>query len=184
MKAQTQQNELQNALKKDLKDRLEKVRLVITDVDGVLTDGGLYYDASGECLKKFNAHDGLGTILLHKAGIRIAVLSGRDCPALRKRVEDLRIDTAVLGRLDKSHALEGILRSCNVTADEACYIGDDIPDAQVFPLCGVSATTADAPDCVQEKADIVLKHKGGEGAFRELADLLFEAKGLDPFAIL
>ena len=90
MKAQTQQNELQNALKKDLKDRLEKVRLVITDVDGVLTDGGLYYDASGECLKKFNAHDGLGTILLHKAGIRIAVLSGRDCPALRKRVEDLR----------------------------------------------------------------------------------------------
>ncbi len=180
MKAQTQQNEMQ----KDLQNRLKKIRLVITDVDGVLTDGGLYYDASGECLKRFNAHDGLGTILLHKAGIRIAVLTGRDCPALRKRLEDLKIDTAVLGRLDKSHALDGILKSCTVTAEEACYIGDDIPDAQVFPMCGVSATPADALECVQEKADIVLKHKGGEGAFRELADLLFEAKGLDPFTLL
>ncbi len=173
---QTQQN--------DLAERLKKIRLIITDVDGVLTDGGLYYDASGECLKRFNAHDGLGTILLHKAGIQIAVLSGRDCPALRKRLEDLNIHTAVLGRLDKSNAIAGILGSCAVAAEEACYIGDDVPDAQVFPMCGVSATVADAPDYVKDKADIVLKHKGGEGAFRELADLLFVAKGLDPFVLL
>ena len=153
-------------------ERLKHVKLVVTDVDGVLTDGGLYYGPDGECLKRFNARDGLGVKLLQKAGIQVAILSGRDCPALRKRIEDLGITEAVLGQLDKRTAMAGIMDRCGVTAKEVVFIGDDIPDMEVFEQCGVSTTVSDAPDYVKYKADIVLYNKGGQGVFRELADKL------------
>lgn len=151
-------------------ERLKHVKLVVTDVDGVLTDGGLYYGADGECLKRFNARDGLGVRLLQKAGIQVAVLSGRDCPALRKRIVDLRITEAVLGKLDKRSALAGIMDRCSVTSDEVVFIGDDVSDMEVFGMCGVSVTVRDAPEYVKTSADIVLTSKGGNGAFREIVE--------------
>lgn len=151
-------------------DRLKHVKLVVTDVDGVLTDGGLYYGADGECLKRFNARDGLGVRLLRNAGIQVAILSGRDCPALRKRIEDLGITEAVLGRLDKRTALEGIMKRCGVQPEEVAFIGDDVPDIEVFGICGVSITVGDAPNYVKSKADLVLVSNGGQGAFREIID--------------
>ena len=157
-------------------EKLKRVRLVITDVDGVLTDGGLYYGPDGECLKRFHARDGLGVRLLQQAGIHVAVLSGRDCPALRRRLTDLGITEAVLGRVDKRAALSGIMERCGVVAEEVAFIGDDIPDMEVFGLCGVSVTVGDAPDYVKARADLVLESMGGHGAFRELVDEILEKK--------
>ncbi|MBQ9406012.1 MAG: 3-deoxy-manno-octulosonate cytidylyltransferase [Desulfovibrio sp.] len=157
-------------------NRLKDIRLVITDVDGVLTDGSLYYGSDGESLKRFHAHDGLGILLLQQAGLRLAVLSGRDCPALRRRLADLGITECVLGQMDKRAALRGIMERCGVCAEETAYLGDDIPDAEVFDLCGVSATVQDAPAYVKSRAHIVLQTRGGHGAFRELADALLLAR--------
>lgn len=157
-----------------LAGKLRHIRLVITDVDGVLTDGGLYYGPDGECLKRFHARDGLGVRLLQQAGIQVAVLSGRDCPALRRRLADLGIAEAVLDQADKRAALSGIMERCGVVAEEVAFIGDDIPDMEVFDLCGLSVTVGDAPDYVKARADLVLKCKGGLGAFREMADLIIQ----------
>ena len=157
-------------------ERLKHVKLVVTDVDGVLTDGGLYYGPDGEYLKRFNARDGLGVRLLQKAGIQVAILSGRDCPALRKRIEDLGITEAALGQLDKRSALAGIIERCGVTSKEIVFIGDDVPDMEVFELCGVSVTMKDAPEYVKGRADFVMKSCGGRGAFRELVDVVLEKK--------
>ena len=155
-------------------EKLKRVRLVITDVDGVLTDGGLYYGPDGESLKRFHARDGLGVRLLQQAGIQVAVLSGRDCPALRRRLTDLGITEAVLGQVDKWAVLSGIIERCGVSAEEVAFIGDDIPDMEVFGLCGVSVTVGDAPDYVRAKADLVLECQGGQGAFRELVDVILK----------
>ena len=151
-------------------EKLKYIRLIITDVDGVLTDGSLYYGPDGECLKRFHARDGLGVRLLQQAGIQVAVLSGRDCPALRRRLADLGITEAVLGQVDKWAVLSGIIERCGVSAEEVAFIGDDIPDMEVFGLCGVSVTVGDAPDYVKAKADLVLESFGGQGAFRELVE--------------
>lgn len=155
-------------------EKLKYIRLIITDVDGVLTDGSLYYGPDGECLKRFHARDGLGVRLLQQAGIQVAVLSGRDCPALRRRLADLGITKAVLEQVDKRAVLSGIIERCGVSAEEVAFIGDDIPDMEVFGLCGVSVTVGDAPDYVKTKADLVLESFGGQGAFRELIDLIID----------
>ena len=161
-------------LNPELACKLRNIKLVVTDVDGVLTDGGLYYGPDGECLKRFHARDGLGIRILQQAGVQVAVLSGRDCPALRKRLADLGITEAVLGQLDKRTAVSGIMERCGVTADEVAFIGDDIPDMEVFDLCGVSVTVGDAPDYVKAKADLVLECRGGQGAFRDVVDLIMQ----------
>ena len=155
-------------------ERLKHIKLVVTDVDGVLTDGGLYYGPEGECLKRFNARDGLGVRLLQKAGIQVVILSGRDSPALRKRIEDLGITEAVLGQLDKRTALARIMERCDVTAEEVVFIGDDVPDMEVFGMCGVSVTVMDAPQYVKDRANFVLESCGGRGVFRELVDSILE----------
>ncbi len=163
-------------LRPELACKLRHIKLIITDVDGVLTDGGLYYGPDGECLKRFHARDGLAVRLLQQAGIQVAALSGRDCPALRRRLADLGIAEAVLGQVDKRAALSGIMERCGVAAEEVAFIGDDIPDMEVFDLCGVSVTVGDAPEYVKARADLVLKCKGGQGAFREVADRILEKK--------
>lgn len=158
----------------DVLKKLKNIRLVITDVDGVLTDGGLYYGADGESLKRFHARDGLGIKLLQEAGIQVAVLSGRDCLALRRRLEDLGVVEAILGQNDKRTVLSGIIERCGVTADETVFVGDDISDMEAFGLCAVAVTVSDAPDYVRARADLILERMGGRGAFRELADMLLQ----------
>lgn len=135
-------------------ERLKHVKLVVTDVDGVLTDGSLYYGSDGECLKRFNANarDGLGFRLLQKAGIQVAILSGRDCLALRKRIEDQGIIEAVLEQLDKRAALTRIMERCGVHPEEVAFIGDDVPDMEVFGMCGVSVTVSDVPEVLCKKS--------------------------------
>lgn len=157
---------------------LRRVRLVITDVDGVLTDGGLYYGPEGEALKRFHARDGLGIKLLQQAGIEVAVLSGRDCPALRARLKDLGITNFHLGQLAKEDACRAIMTTAGVRSEETIFVGDDVPDARVFGLCGCGVAVADAPDYVRRAAQWVLATPGGAGAFREAADALLRAQGV------
>ena len=156
---------------------LAGIKLVITDVDGVLTDGGIYYDATGECLKRFHVRDGLGMRLLEENGVRVAVLSGRDSPTLRKRVTDLGITLYQFGVKDKHAACRLLMEQAGVAVDETVCIGDDSIDLPAFAACGLSYAVADAPVYVQRRASAVLATAGGKGAFRELADAILVAQG-------
>lgn len=156
---------------------LAKIKLVITDVDGVLTDGGIYYDATGECLKRFHVRDGLGMRLLEESGIRVAVLSGRDSATLRKRVDDLGITLHAFGVKDKEAACLELMAKAGVTSEQTACIGDDSIDLPAFVACGQSYAVADAPSYVKQQATGVLNLGGGQGAFRELADAILVAHG-------
>ena len=156
---------------------LAKIKLVITDVDGVLTDGGIYYDATGECLKRFHVRDGLGIRMLEESGIRVAAVSGRDSPTLRKRMDDLRVSFMMFGVKDKAAACTALMEQAGVTAEETACIGDDSIDLPAFKVCGVSFAVADAPNYVKCAAGRTLSLGGGCGAFREVVDLILRDKG-------
>ena len=158
--------------------RLADIRLVITDVDGVLTDGSIYYDASGECLKRFHVRDGLGIRMLEECGIKVAVLSGRDSPTLRKRVNDLGVSLFLFGVKDKAFACWQLMAQAGASADQTACVGDDSIDLPAFSACGLSFAVADAPEYVQQQATYVLAKNGGEGAFRELSDRILSAQGM------
>ncbi|MGL4600197.1 MAG: KdsC family phosphatase [Plesiomonas sp.] len=155
---------------------LADVRLVITDVDGVLTDGGLYYTESGESIKRFHARDGLGIRLLIESGVHVAVVSGRDSSVLRKRLNDLGINHSILGVKDKAQACSQIMQDLLIDSTHTLFVGDDSIDLPAFTVCGFSAAVADAPDYIQSHASIKLTQNGGQGAFRELADKILLKK--------
>ncbi len=155
---------------------LATVELVITDVDGVLTDGGLYYDADGECLKRFHARDGLGMRMLEETGIQVALLSGRDSPTLRRRAADLGIHHQRFGVSDKAAACRAIMADAGVDAERTAYVGDDSIDLPAFAVCGMAFAVADAPAYVRRRATDVLESRGGEAAFRELVDAILIAR--------
>lgn len=155
---------------------LADVRLVITDVDGVLTDGGLLYDKDGESIKRFHVRDGLGMRMLEESGVRVAVLSGRDSAVLRKRVADLGLSFCLLGVKDKAKACLELMQQAGVTALQTVCLGDDSIDLPAFSVCGMSYAVPEAPVYVREKASCVLQQSGGHGAFRELADLILNAQ--------
>lgn len=171
------------------KSLLSNINLVITDIDGVLTDGGIYYDEHGECIKRFHVRDGLGIKLLQQAGIQVAVLSGKDSKSLRKRISDLGIDIFMLGIKNKEMACQEIIQRANTIKANTVYIGDDTIDLPAFISCGVAVAVADAPDYVKVKCDLVTNTKGGFGALRELADKILIEQGQsklieDPAAFL
>ncbi|MFG0821170.1 3-deoxy-manno-octulosonate cytidylyltransferase [Pseudomonas sp. GLN_3] len=155
---------------------LADVRMVITDVDGVLTDGGIYYDASGECLKRFHVRDGMGMRLLEENGVKVAVLSGRDSATLRKRVADLGITLCQFGVKDKLAACNQLMKEAGVTPAQTACIGDDCIDLPAFAACGMSFAVADAPVYVKSAATATLSTPGGSGAFREVADAILHAQ--------
>ena len=149
-----------------MQQKLENIKFVITDVDGVLTDGQLHYDANGEAIKSFHVRDGLGIKMLMDAGIQVAVLSGRDSPILRRRIADLGIKLFFLGKLEKETACFDLMKQAGVTAEQTAYIGDDSVDLPAFSVCGASFAVADAPIYVKNAVDHVLSTNGGKGAFR------------------
>lgn len=159
------------------KSLLSDIELIITDVDGVLTDGGIYYDESGECIKRFHVRDGLGIKLLQQAGVKVAVLSGRDSKALRKRLADLGIDIFNLGVKNKKVACKDIIKQVGTTKANTLYIGDDSIDLPAFISCGLAVTVADAPEYIKSQCDLILDTQGGFGAFRELADKILMEQG-------
>ena len=161
----------------DISEKLKGIRLIITDVDGVLTDGSLFYGADGENMKCFNVRDGLGCVLAKKHGLEIAVVSGKDSPALRRRLSDLGISAMRLGRLDKKTALKEIFEETGRGREESLFLGDDIPDIEGFRGCSLGVAVADAHPRVKKKANICLQTCGGRGALREVIDRIFEERG-------
>jgi len=143
----------------------------------VLTDGGIFYNESGECLKRFHVRDGLGIRLLEECGIRVAVLSGRDSPTLRKRVADLGVTLFEFGVKDKAVACQNLMQRAGVSSCMTACIGDDSIDLPAFKVCGLSYAVSDAPSYIKSNASDVLKARGGDGAFRELADAILIAQG-------
>lgn len=150
----------------------KKIKLVITDVDGVLTDGGMYYSEKGDELKKFNTRDGVGVRLLQEAGIDVCIMTNESTDIVRHRAEKLNISLVFQSVMDKKAKAIEILKENGLQPDEVAYIGDDINDIEVMKLVGFSATVSDGINIVKETADYICSKKGGEGAFREFADLI------------
>ncbi|MDR2991547.1 MAG: HAD hydrolase family protein [Burkholderiaceae bacterium] len=157
--------------------RAQGVRVAIFDVDGVLTDGGLYYDAQGESLKRFSTLDGLGLKLLRRAQIEPVVISGRDSPALRARLAALAVTHAALGSEDKLPAAEKMLASLQADWPQTAVIGDDWPDLPLFARAAFTCAPANAHPEVRARAHHVTAACGGEGAARAFCDLLLTAAG-------
>ena len=153
------------------------IRVVFFDVDGVLTDGGLYFSKGGETLKRFNTLDGHGLKLLQRAGITPAVITGRDSPALRVRLAALGIEHAHFGTEDKRPAAEVTLKALGLDWSQAAAMGDDWPDLPVMTSCALACAPANAQAEVLAAAHYVTHRRGGDGAVRELCDLLLVASG-------
>ena len=159
---------------------LKKIRLVATDVDGVLTDGGLYYSDSGEQTKKFNVWDGLGLVLLKKAGLVTAVITMDQTQLVNVRAAKLGISEIHQGVKDKLAVLKELASKYGIQLEEVAYVGDDVTDLSALQAVGFSAVPANGRDPVRKKVQYVCKAKGGEGAVREVADLILAAQGLSP----
>ena len=157
--------------------KAQDIRVAFFDVDGVLTDGGLYLTEQGETIKRFNTLDGHGLKMLQKAGITPAVITGRDSPALRSRLQALGITHAHYGTEDKRPAAEVTLRALGLDWTAAAAIGDDWPDLPVMYRAAFSAAPPDAHAEVRARAQHVTQARGGHGAAREFCDLLLVASG-------
>jgi 3-deoxy-D-manno-octulosonate 8-phosphate phosphatase (KDO 8-P phosphatase) len=157
--------------------RAQEVRVAFFDIDGVWTNGGLYFSESGETLKRFNTLDGQGIKLLQKAGIIPAVITGRDSEPLRRRLHNLGVEHAHFGTEDKRPAAEATLKTLGLNWTQAAAMGDDWPDLAVMSRAAFSCAPPNAHTEVRARAHYVTQAAGGDGAVRELCDLLTVASG-------
>jgi len=157
-------------------EQAKKIKAIVFDVDGVLTDGGIVYDNAGMEFKRFNVKDGQIIKYLKRAEIYTAVITGRDSLVVRNRCEELKIDKHYHGIKNKLETYQKLKEKWQLTDEQIAYVGDDINDLPVLVRCGLSCTPSDGHYKVKEHVDLVLKSKGGEGVLRELADLVLEAQ--------
>ncbi len=155
---------------------LRKIRALILDADGVLTDGGMYYGPTGEGLKRFNVKDGLGLRLVLDAGLDVALISGENSELLKRRAEKLKIANVFVGVEDKLQTLKEFLSPRNIGLDEVAYVGDDLNDLPALNAVGLPIAVADAVAPVRKAARWVTSRKGGDGAVREVCDLLLAVR--------
>ncbi len=156
-----------------LDERVKNIKLLLTDCDGVLTDAGVYYSENGEVLKKFNIRDGMGVERLRKlANIDTGIITGELSPSVAKRAEKLKITELHLGIKDKMLVLEQLLNKHNLQPENIAYIGDDVNDIEVMQKVGLTACPADALSFTKNVAHYICEAKGGEGCFREFAELI------------
>lgn len=154
-----------------------RLKLILTDCDGVLTDGGVYYSEHGEALKRFNIRDGMGVERLRNlAGIETGIVTGEISPAVRRRAEKLGIRECHLGARDKAAVVRAILERLDLRPEEAAYLGDDVNDLPAFGQVGLSVCPADAMGLVKAAAHIILATPGGHGAFREFAEIVIKVR--------
>lgn len=159
-----------------LQGTLRRIRLFATDVDGVLTDAGMYYSESGDEWKKFNTRDGMGIKLLQRAGILTAIITQESTNIVMRRAQKLTIPEVHQGAFDKLTVLKDLIARHHLTMEQVAYIGDDVNDLQTLGAVGFSAAPADGMPVVLKTVRYVCKHKGGEGAVREVADLILSAQ--------
>lgn len=157
--------------------RAARIRLIAFDVDGIMSDGKLYFSANGDELKGFNILDGLGLKQLMAAGITVAVITGRRSPLTEKRMSDLGIQHLMQGREDKKVALQELVRTMAVTPEQIAYMGDDLPDLPALRFAGLGITVPNGYWLVRQHADYCTQAAGGCGAVREACDLILTAQG-------
>jgi len=162
-----------------LRDRAAKIRMLVLDVDGVLTDGKLYFDHAGNEMKAFNTRDGLGMKALQRSGIEVAVITGRKSEAVTHRMRQLDIQNVYQGREDKMNAFLHLLETTGLDAAQICYAGDDWIDLPVLLRAGLAVTVADSEERVKEHVHWITERNGGDGAVREICNLILAAQGKD-----
>ncbi len=157
--------------------RAQKIELLALDVDGVLTDGRLYFHADGSETKTFHTQDGHRLKLLQQSGIKIALITGRESPMVTRRAVALGIEHIIQGRDDKLAALQELMNQLGLDFFQVAYCGDDLPDLAAIHLAGLGISVPNAPPYIQDAADWVTQTPGGFGAVREICDRLLEARG-------
>ncbi|MDO4936857.1 MAG: HAD-IIIA family hydrolase [Sutterellaceae bacterium] len=160
-----------------IEDRAKKIRLVVLDVDGVLTDGSIWTGENGEAVKRFSTRDGLGIKMLQAAGIPVAILTGRNSKQTAARAKELGIESVAQGKLFKTDAWHEILKAHNLAPEACAYMGDDVPDIPVLRATGLSTAPADAMPEIAAMVHWVSPKAGGNGAVRSLAELILKAQG-------
>lgn len=157
--------------------RFSAIELILSDVDGVLTDGGLYFDNDGIESKKFHIRDGLGIKLWQRAGCRFGILTARTSQIVRLRAAELGVDLVRQGFENKLPAAQEVIRQLRLAPEQVCYVGDDLTDLPVLRYVGLGVAVSDAAAEVKERAALVTSLGGGQGAVRELIETLLKAKG-------
>jgi len=165
-------------ISKEIMDIAKNIKLVIFDVDGVLTDGGIYFADDGREIKKFNVKDGLGLSWMVNTDITVAIITGRNSPIVAERMKALNINHVYQGRMNKLETYHNLLNALQLTHEQAAYVGDDVIDVPIMKECILPIAVADAHNSALSAAKWVTNNKGGKGAGREVCDLLFEAQGV------
>lgn len=147
-------------------------KLILTDIDGVWTDGGMYYDQEGMELKKFHTYDSAGVLFAHHLGIPVGILTGENTNIVKRRADKLKVDYLYLGCKDKVAIAEELCSQLGITMDDVAYIGDDLNDMALLKLVGWAGVPSSAPEYVKALANVKLTKKGGEGVFREFVEYL------------
>ncbi|MCX7738543.1 MAG: HAD-IIIA family hydrolase [Hydrogenothermaceae bacterium] len=160
-----------------MEERLKKIKWAFFDVDGVMTDGRIILDGEGKEIKNFNVKDGIGIHMLHMAGIRTGIITGRASRAVEKRAQELRIDILIQNSSDKLVDYLRIKREIGFSDEEVIFVGDDIVDLPILSRVGFAVTVFDAPFEVKSVCHYITSVKGGDGAVREVADLVLKVQG-------
>lgn len=153
-------------------------KLIITDIDGVWTDGGMYYDQQGNELKKFHTYDSAGVLFAHILEIPVAIITGEETKIVERRAHKLKVDNLFQGVKNKVEVVERIVQKMNISFQDCAFIGDDINDLLLLEKVGWSAAPANAPEYVKTKVNFVMQKKGGEGAFREFVEFILQQNNL------
>lgn len=159
-------------------EKLRIIDLIVFDVDGTMTDGGTFYSDQGVAMKRFNIRDGMGIVLLHKAGIRTAIITSEQTQLVQKRAEVLKIDTIIQGSRNKLASLASLCDKFKIAMNQIAYIGDDVNDLQCLQQVGFSMCPADAHHLIMNNVQYISAYNGGHGAVRELCDMVLESKNM------
>lgn len=162
---------------KNIMEKAKQIRLMIFDVDGVLTNGILVYGVNGSEFKKFHVHDGQGIKFLQKSGVEVAIITARQSDIITQRMKDLEIQHVYQGNLDKLPAYEDLKQKLNLKDNQICYMGDDLPDLPLLRRAGLGITVPNAPRIMQDNSMWVTSASPGHGAVREACELIMNAQG-------
>ena len=149
---------------------MKKPKLILTDIDGVWTDGGMYYDQTGNEWKKFHTYDSAGVLFAHQNEIPVGIITGEDTEIVARRAVKLKIDYLFQGVKNKLEVAENLCKELNISLDEVAYIGDDLGDVELLKNVGISATPNSAPEYIKKYSQMVMTKNGGEGVFREFVE--------------
>jgi 3-deoxy-D-manno-octulosonate 8-phosphate phosphatase (KDO 8-P phosphatase) len=165
-------------MKKEIIEKAKKIKLLILDVDGVMTDGSIILDNDGNEYKRFHVRDGHGIKMIQRAGITVGIITGRKSKVVEMRAQELGIKEVYQRIFQKSAVYEDLLKKYNCTDENAAFMGDDIVDQELVKKAGLTAAPSDAEEEIKELTDLVMKRGGGRGAVREFIDIILKSSGL------